>query len=436
MLLFWSVATLLVVLTLGMLLWPLLRTGHAAAAPEDDDAAVAVYRDQKRALDAECAAGSITAAERDATVAELARRVSEDVAAAPISVPSPGSGASAPPPAPRRAWALAATLLLLVPAASFLIYQRIGNPVAAIAPSATATGAGHELTERQIAAMVDGLAQRLKQRPDDVEGWVLLAHSYQALERFAESADAYAHAEALMPNNASLLADYADVLAMAQGRRLAGAPAALVQRALIIEPKNKKALALAATVALEARDLDASIAYWRRLEAEVPAGSDEARQVADVIAEIDSAKREGKGARTAPSARASAEPPPNSIAPRSAAVTAAPTISGRVELNAALASKVALSDTVFIFARASEGPRMPLAVLRIPAKELPRDFSLDDSMSMAPGVKLSATPSVVVEARISKSGNALPQPGDLFGRSGSLKPGATGVRIMIDQVVP
>ncbi len=432
MLLFWSVAALLVVLTLGMLLWPLLRTRHAAAAPEDDDAAVAVYRDQKRALDAECAAGSITAAERDATVAELARRVSEDVAA--VSAPPPTSGASAP--APRPAWALAVILLLLVPAASFVIYQRLGNPVAAIAASATGTGAGHELTERQIAAMVDGLAQRLKQRPEDVEGWVLLAHSYQALERFAESADAYAHADALTPNNASLLADYADVLAMAQGRRLAGAPAALVQRALTLEPRNKKALALAATVALEARDLDTSIAYWRRLEAEVAAGSDEARQVADVISEIDSARREGKGALVAPPARARAEPPPaKSIAPRSAAVAAASAISGRVELNAALASKVALSDTVFIFARATEGPRMPLAVLRIPAKELPRDFSLDDSMSMAPGVKLSAAPSVVVEARISKSGNALPQAGDLIGRSGSLKPGATGVRITIDQVV-
>ena len=111
-------------------------------------------------------------------------------------------------------------------------------------------------------------------------------------------------------------------------------------------------------------------------------------------------------------------------------------IVGRVDLEAALASKVALNDTVFIFARAAEGPRMPLAVLRIPAKELPRDFSLDDSMSMAPGVKLSAAPSVIVEARISKSGNALPQSGDLFGRSAPLKPGATGVRITIDQVVP
>jgi cytochrome c-type biogenesis protein CcmH len=433
MLLFWSIATLLLALTLGMLLWPLLRARNAAAAPDDDDAAISVYRDQKRALDAECAAGSISAAERDTALAELARRISEEVPVA-AAAPSLAAAETAAARVPRRAWALAIALLLLVPAASFAIYQRLGTPVAAIAATAMGGGAGHELSERQIAAMVDSLAQRLKQRPDDAEGWVLLAHSYQALERFAESADAYAHADTLMPNNASLLADYADTLAMAQGRRLAGAPATLIQRALEIEPKNKKALALAATVALEVRDFDTSIAYWRRLAAELPDGSDEARQVADVIAEVDSAKREGNGSRIAPSKRAAATEPPAPTAPRAGA--AAPAISGRVELNAALASKVALNDTVFIFARASEGPRMPLAVLRIPAKELPRDFSLDDSMSMTPGLKLSATPSVVVEARISKSGNALPQPGDLFGRSGPLKPGATGVRITIDQIVP
>lgn len=439
MLLFWSIATLLVALTLGMLLWPLLRTRHVAVAPDDDTAAIAVYRDQKRALDAECAAGAITTAERDATLAELARRISEDVVATGQALaPSPASGAGTAAPAPKRAWAFALVLVLLVPAAAFTLYQRLGTPVAAVATTAADGGTGHEMSERQIAAMVESLAQRLKQHPDDANGWVLLAHSYQALERFTEAADAYARADALIPNNASLLADYADTLAMAQGRKLEGAPAALIQRALAIDPKHKKALALAGTVTLETHDLDASIAYWRRLAAELPAGSDEARQVADVIAEVDAAKREGKESSVAPSKRAAATAPPASApsAPRGDKAAAGPAIAGRVDLNAALASKVALNDTVFIFARAAEGPRMPLAVLRIPAKELPRDFSLDDSMGMAPGVKLSATPSVIVEARISKSGNALPQPGDLFGRSAPLKPGASGVRITIDQVVP
>ena len=95
-----------------------------------------------------------------------------------------GSGGSSAAPAPRRAWALAVALLLLVPAASFTLYQRLGNPVAAIAATAVGSGTGHEVSEQQIAAMVESLAKRLKQNPNDADGWVLLAHSYQALERF------------------------------------------------------------------------------------------------------------------------------------------------------------------------------------------------------------------------------------------------------------
>src|SRR3981081_2740795 len=114
-LLFWSIATLLVVLTLGMLLWPLLRGRHVAIAPDDDTAAIAVYRDQKRALDAECAAGAITPSERDAMLAELARRVSEDVAATVRApAPSAASAEGTPAPAPKRAWVLALALMLLV----------------------------------------------------------------------------------------------------------------------------------------------------------------------------------------------------------------------------------------------------------------------------------------------------------------------------------
>jgi cytochrome c-type biogenesis protein CcmH len=101
-----------------------------------------------------------------------------------------------------------------------------------------------------------------------------------------------------------------------------------------------------------------------------------------------------------------------------------------------LAQKVAPSDTVFIFARAPAGPRMPLAAMRIPASELPKEFTLDDAMGMAAGMKLSSAGEVIVEARVSRTGNALAQPGDLFGRSGPIKPGATGLRITIDQVMP
>lgn len=422
--LFWTLAALLVAATLATLLWPLLRRATRADAPDADLATLTVFRDQKRALDAEQAAGTIDAIEYDAALAQLTRRVAEE-----SSDVLPKAASSQQP----RAWPVALILATLIPVAALLLYQRLGNPGAT---AVAAVAAGHEVTEQQVAAMVDGLAQRLKQRPDDANGWVLLAHSYQALDRFPEAADAYAHAAALIKDDANLLADYADALAMAQGRKLAGQPAALIERALAIDPRQKKALALAATVALEARDLPTSLVYWRRLAAELTPGSEEAQQVAGFIADI-SAQSLTKFADAKAAQRPVASPSTTNPAPATAPVqTRAGAVSGRVDLAPAFAAKVAFSDTVFIFARAAEGSRMPLAILRIPARELPKDFRLDDSMSMAPGVKLSDSPAVVVEARISKSGGALPQPGDLFGRTAPVKPGTADLRIVIDQVVP
>jgi cytochrome c-type biogenesis protein CcmH len=423
MTLFWILAAVLVAATLATLLWPLLRRATIIDAPDAERAALAVFRDQKRALDAEQAAGTIGSGEYEAALAELTRRVAEE------------SGAALPSAArvhQPRAWPVALLVAAVVPVAALLLYQRLGNPGAT---AVAAVAAGHDVTEQQVTAMVEGLAQRLKQRPDDADGWVLLARSYQALDRFPESADAYAHAAALIKDDANLLADYADALAMAQGRKLAGQPAALIERALAIDPKQKKALALAATVALEASDTSAALAYWRRLAAELPPGSEEARQVAGFIADI-STQGQGKVANAPSTPRPVATVPGNAAPAKASAQSSAGAVSGRVDLAPTLAAKVALSDTVFIFARAAEGSRMPLAVLRIPARELPKDFRLDDSMSMAPGVKLSTTPTVVVEARISKSGGALPQAGDLFGRTAPVKPGAADLRIVIDQVVP
>ena len=428
MLVFWSLAALLIAVTLALLLRPLLRARDVGAAPDADAAAIAVYRDQKQALDAECADGVITPDERDAAVAELARRLSEEVTTT--------RGAGTDERRQRRAWIAAAALLLLIPTAAVVLYARLGNPGAGATAVDTATDGrnAHKMSDAQIAAMVDSLAQQLKSRPDDAQGWVLLARSYHALGRFPEAADAYAHADALIPDNAGLLADYADALAMAQGRKLAGKPAALAQRALAIDLNHRKALALAATAALEARDLEGALSYWRRLLAQFPQTSDDAKQITAIIEEIESIQREGKGRPDSGGKAPRRAEPAGAAAPANASTGA--TITGRVDISPTLAARVALTDTVFIFARAADGPRMPLAVLRVSARELPKEFTLDDSMGMAPGAKLSGAAAVIVEARVSKSGNALPQSGDFSGRSAPIKPGAAGVKVTIDQIVP
>jgi cytochrome c-type biogenesis protein CcmH len=428
--LFWSLALLLLAVTLAFLLPPLLRSRRpAVASPDADAAAIAVYRDQKRALDAEFADGVITSEERDAAVAELTRRLGEEVTA--LKGPAPAVRMS------RRAWAIALALFVLIPVAAVGLYLWLGNPNATtLASAGNGSAPQHAMSDPQLVTMVEQLAQRLKSRPDDAEGWTLLARSYAAIGRYADSAAAYEHAAALVPDNAQLLADYADAAAMAQGRSLAGKPFELVQRALALDPKNPKALALAATAALDARDLDAALGYWRRLQAQFPEGSDNARQIASIIAEVEAAKREGKGGGKLGASSEQAAQPAWASAPSKASAGPGATIAGRVDVAPALASKVALGDTLFIFARAVDGPRVPLAVLRLSARELPKNFTLDDSMGMAPGVKLSAAQSVVIEARVSRSGNALPQSGDLSGKSAAVKPGASRVKVVIDQVVP
>ena len=428
--LFWLTALAIVALALAALLWPLLRR-HARddAAPETLTAATAVYRDQKRQIDADLGAGAIGADEHQAALDELASRLGAEMEL-------PGDVASVAPS--RAPWVAALALVAIVPVAAVVGYLVLGSPTA-LSPQSTEAGNG--ASEAQMRAMVDALAQKMAANPADPRGWMLLARSYSTFGRYSEAADAYAKAAERLPApDAQLFADWADVAAMAQGRKLAGAPEALVERALAVDPSNPKALALSGTAKLERGDLPGSLRQWRALRALLPNDSENAREVDTVLAQL-----EGSGGRmpaapaaTAPAATAPANALASSPAPAPAGSAAASTIAvtGRVELDPKIAGKVGPDDTVFVLARAVEGPRMPLAVQRFRAAELPRAFRLDDSMSMAPGMKLSTTPKVVVEARVSKSGNAITQPGDVRGVSAPLAPGAADVRVVIGDVVP
>jgi cytochrome c-type biogenesis protein CcmH len=215
-----------------------------------------------------------------------------------------------------------------------------------------------------------------------------------------------------------------DALAM-KNQSLEGAPTALVERALAAEPANAKALALSASAAFDRKDFDTAIAQWRKLEAQFPQGSAEAKEIGVMIAQTAAAKGGAPAASpAAPTSPAVADSPAAQLA-----------ITGKVAIDPGLRDKVSPNDTLYIFARAVDGPRMPLAVVRAKAAELPRAFRLDDSMAMTKDARLSTTPAVIVEARISKTGSATPNAGDLQGRSAPLKPGAEGVLIVINDVV-
>jgi len=409
---FWALALALVLATLAALVVPLLRSRARREGPAPDDAAAAVYRDQKRQIDADFAAGAIGEEERAAAEAEIVARLGAELSAAP----QPDAAAAG-----RAPWIVAIAIVAIVPAAALVAYLAVGNPQALDAGAAR-----KRMTEPEVVSMVERLAQRMKEDPSDPQGWLLLGRSWSALQRYRESADAYAEAVKRMPGNADALADWADAFAMAQGRKLAGKPTEIIGQALAADPTHPKSLALAASAAMERGDDKAAVRYWQALLAVVPPGSEDAQGIAATIAQL------GGTPSPAPLTSAATRPPPQP----SATAPAASRITGRVEIAPALASRIPPDATLFVYARAAQGSRMPLAILRRTARELPLEFALDDSMAMAPGATISSAREVVVEARVSASGSATAASGDLSGVSAAVAPGASGLRITIDRVVP
>ena len=349
-----------------------------------------------------------------------------------------GQAVPAAPVRPSRG--LQAGLIVGVLALALAGYAYTGAPgfTGAQSPAAAAPVAADDgsppVSDEQVAEIVNRLAQRLKDQPDDVAGWALLARAYSAMGRHAEAVPAYRKVLTLGGESADLLADYADALGALKNGSLDAEAAQLVQRALALEPDNIKATALAGSLAYDRRDYAGAVRQWEKVERALPRDS---RMLGQVQASVAQARQlAGLPALTAAAAGASAPAVMASAsASASAASAAATAISGSVSLAPALAARVAPEDTVFVFARAASGPRLPLAVLRKQVKDLPLNFHLDDSMAMAPNARISDHAQVIVSARISKSGQAQPQAGDLSGQAAAVAPGGRGVAVRISEVV-
>ena len=446
MIVFVSLAAAMVAAALAWILVPLLRgaTGSGVAREASN---VAILRDQRKELEADLANGTITREHYDQAREELDRRVLEESQAQ--------HGGTHALPSAAGAWT-AAIVAAALPIGALLIYVALGN-FDAFSPSvSTASRAApdgqHDVSPEQIAKMVNELEARLEKEPGNADGWKILARTYYQLARYPEAARAYERATALAPGDAAMLADYADALGSAQGGSLQGKPLELVAQALAADPTQWKALALAGTAAFDRKDYAGAVAHWERMKATVPAGSQIAQSIDSSIAEArelgglkggpaSSSAAIAKAAPAAPAAAAAAKPVP-AATPGPVASAAAPaaagggSVAGSVALAPALAANASPDDVVFVFARAAQGPKMPLAILKKSVKDLPLTFTLDDSMAMAPNMSLSNFNEVVIGARLSKSGQAIAQSGDFEGASPPVKVGSRGVAVVIDKAVP
>jgi len=409
--LFMLLAALMVAAALAFVIVPLLR--HRREAAGDPSAR------RLRALDEALASGVIDADEYRAKRAALA---------------PPAASAAAP----RTSRAAAVALLLtaaLLPAAALALYRLVGAPQALDPASLAAPDAPHGDRGPQMEQAIAMLAERLKQQPDDVEGWALLARAYQATNRVDEALDAYRHAHALAKDDPAIAVEYAQALAVAApGHRIDGEARTLLEDAARVDPKNQRALWLLGISDYQAGRYDAAIARWNALLPLLEPESQVAASVKKQIAEAE-AQRDGKAP---PPAEASTAASGEAASPSAQAPAAdAPKLTVRVALDARFRDKLDPAATLFVFARAASGPPMPLAIQRLKASQLPLTVTLDESMGMLPTMKLSMFPQVVVGARVSKSGNALPQSGDLQALSAPLDVHRREpVELTIDQQVP
>ena len=420
---FLIVAVLMTAAALAFIIPTLLGKQQTSdSQTQRDQVNLAVLRDQLRELDRDLATGTIDANGYDSARRELEQRVAEDVKPnLPLHNPTPSGSTQA----------IAVGMAVLIGAAG--LYAYLGKPAGLAPAQVLATNdASRQAGPKDANAAIEQLVQLLKTQPENTEGWTMLARSLNAMHRYADAARAYKHLTTLAPNNALLLTEYAGTLAMAQGESLQGEPEKILIRALAAEPENTKALSLSGSAAFERGDYDAAITRWKRVLELAPADSEIVQVANGNIKEALAAAPAGNQPLLA-QARVTSPESAQPVVEKSpaTAATQATQVIGTVELDPALRSEVKDTDTVFVFARASEGPRFPLAVVRKQVKDLPFSFVLDDSMSMMPEAKLSGFSSLVVGARISKSGNATPNAGDLEGSVSSVKPGAKDLKIRI-----
>jgi len=429
---FWVVAALLIVASLIFIIPPLLHRTEKNEFTQRRALNLTIYRDQLSELERDLQNDVLSDEQYQHGREDLERRMLEDVADdEPVVTLKTATNR-----------VLVVALAVVVPAAAISLYFTLGSPQA-ISPetmvasqfsgqaegmSTAVQNAAAEMSpeemDDQIKQMVEQLAERLSANPEDGEGWKMLGRSYLVLENFERARDSFEQAARLLPNDAQVLVDLADSLAMTGGQSLEGRAMELINRALNIAPNHEKALWLAGTAAYERKDFSSALGYWQRLRDMMPPGSKGAEAMDSNIAEVSQLLGvpvvQTESSLPAPASSSSGEA----------------YVSGVVSIDAALLKQVDANVTVFIFAQAEQGARMPLAVQRVTAADLPFSFRLDNSMAMTPAMSLAKFPRVVVTARISKSGSASPSSGDFQGRSDVVNTGQEGIQILINEVLP
>ena len=440
---FWIISGIFIVTALLFIVPTLLRNRDVERENLEHDAVnITVYRDQLVELDKDLQNDILTQEQYNKSKQELQQRMLQDIPDEEKVIVSKN----------KKIYSIATSVVitLVLPLTAVFLYLVIGDtrgllPQGQLA-NATQTSrgssgenpAGHD----NFSAILENLISRLSNNPEDIEGWIMLGRTYTSMERYTEASNTFAKLAELVPNNPQILSDYARALAMKNQGTLAGKPTELLNEALRIDSQYPPALALAGHAEFEQGRYAQASMYWEKLLTAIPPDSPLAKSVKDSIAEAKLLVPGGKekvSEQQVVAAELQMEANNIQSVNNSTADTNAITslsVSGQVSIKPELAAKATSNDTLFIYARAKTGPKMPLAILRLKVSDLPATFTLTDDMAMMPTMKISSFPEVVIEARISKSGQAVPASGDLQGFSEPVKLGHNNIVIVIDRQIP
>lgn len=423
--LFNLVALLLVLSVAAVLVWVLLRQGPVVTQASQAKANAKVYRDQIRDLDREHDSGHISDEEWQQSRDELSLRLLEDTSAQD----DPQIKSQKP-----AVWT-AIFVLVAVPLSTLGLYAGLGEPVALDPMSAKAP---QQASPMEMLKMAENLAQRLEEKPDNLQGWVMLGRTYRSLEQFDKSIQAYDRALKLSADD-DLSLERVEVIAMKTQGNFEGEPWRVIRDILQRDPQNYGALLMAGSASFAHTKYEDALNFWLAARKTLDAQNPDLPELDNAIASVQEKLGIKPGSMAAGQAVVSTQAPAPSAAPAagaSASADSAGSVSGQVTLSAALKSKVGPSDVVFVYATPANGERMPLAIFKTTVAQLPLSFRLDDSTAMSPERKLSSAGEVFVKVRVSKSGNAMPQSGDLSGALGPVKVGAKGLSLEIKDQVP
>jgi cytochrome c-type biogenesis protein CcmH len=401
----------------GVVVWVLLRQGPVVTSASQSQANVKVYREQILDLDREHANGHLSDAEWQQSRDELSVRLLQDTAVED----EPHVITQA------QSWRTAVVIALVFPMSALGLYIWLGAPEA-ISPMLFASASVEAATEQAAPPNLDqiaaSLANKLQADPNNLEGWILLGRTHRSMGNLDAALSAFERALKLNPDD-ELILTRAEVLAAKNQGRFDGEPWRVIREVLQRDPQNYGALLLAGSASYADNRYADALEFWQRARLQLSADHPDVPNLIEAMSTVQAKLKNPASPSAAPAAQGAPS------APASGGAASALNVSGQVRLSAALKSQTSPTDVVFVYAVPANGERMPLALLKTTVAQLPLNFTLDDSSAMLPDRKLSGASQVLVKARISKSGNAIPQSGDWEGSLGPVKVGSSGLNLEI-----